>query len=552
MGLILLILALLLPVFWFAGVFGIFFMSARALRLKNKHIPAAAATLLFVFVTPFAINVLTHFRESALLSASATELEVPYESTTLGLVSRMTDVTCTKECQSLLFTGQANRVIVAGLAEEIDPDWSTPQASFVLGDCSDPADLPSGSNVSPINIAKATGLCIHRDANLALSEAAHTILYGEFTRRYTIGPSIHITTARYFVRDTTEQKLVHIQTQIRTHKLKTPLMLSHDWEIHIGNASGKGGIGFWRSEKSYSDEGVHPNKKDMFRNASLDPKRPLLIESRPLPDVLIEALAQSERPKAQDDALFRIARGMVWTPGLTLADRTFVEEFIDSHPRALEISFDERLRFNEYTDLRLRLSGRLPSALYQAVSSEDGPRVKSLLNLLARQPAIYRQAIFEDLMALIVSTANRRSIRQLPSLLADIDGAGPVFIALLEQETGWPAADRASLAHAACQSRLDETVSRRYEAVLRADLASKNKGIADADLAVSISGLARAGVEPEDIAVLVDRHLGPLDTVPLMPTNLRPITAPKTTSLERLNLAWIWQFANGDCHSRAL
>ena len=552
MGVLLIVLVFLIPVAWFAGLFGLFYVTARGLQLRQPGLVALATLLLFVFASPPAINALTRVRVNEQLAVEVTNDDAKIGSTTLGIVRRMSEARCAGDCQSILFNRQADRVILASFDNSTEPDWSTPQASFVLGDCSDPADLTGRGALAPINVAKATGLCIHREADRPLSEAQHTILSGYFTRKHLIGPSIGIVTARYYVRDGREQRLVEHQTQVRAKYLKAPLMLAFDWrQVWVASSSRAEQITFWHRRQTLGNQAAYPEVSDMIRLAGLDPKRPLPIENSSIPEVLLEALAQNDRPQAQDDALYRIALSMVWKPGLTQANRTYVEAFIDTHPQALTDHFREKLEFNGYTDLNTRLNRRIPTELNTAVIEGNAPRAKTLLTMLERQPVHYRAAIFDELMTIFKTAKNRRSLRRLPPILAKVDGAGPAFVALLEQENGWPAVDRSSLAYGACKAGLDEATASRFEAVLRADLAADTEGIADIDVGVVVSGLAHTGVEPVDIAVLLDRYLVPLDTQLLMPANRRPVIGVEEETVLGINLSWIWHFANSGCQRPA-
>ena len=249
---------------------------------------------------------------------------------------------------------------------------------------------------------------------------------------------------------------------------------------------------------------------------------------------------------AQDEALARIAA----QPELLPAGRGFVEEFIDTHPLALQPKFSDQMREHERGDLLRRLSVRLPDEFIDSLEAKDTGKLKNSFALLAKQPAANRAIVFDQLMTAFAEASNRRPLHPLPVVLANVNGAGPVFISMLERRQDWPAADRAALAYAACTANLDPSGWARLEAILRADLQAGAERIADADITVSISGLANAGLGQVEIAELMEQHLGPLDTVPLMPSNVRPVSAAKETSLLRLNLAWIAHLAKGDCENR--
>lgn len=547
MGVLFIILILLIPIAWFAGLFGVFYVVGRRLYLRQPGLAALATLLLIVFVSPPAINALTRARVNELLRAKVTNVDAAIGSRTLGIVRQMSEVKCWEGCQSILLNRQADRVILAKFENSIEPDWSTPQASFVLGDCSDPADLPIRDALAPINVAKATGLCIHREDDRPLSDAQHTFMSGYFTRKHLIGPSMEMTTARYYVRDGREQRLVDHQTELSAKYLKVPMMPLYEFEILIGNSTKENWLGFWHDEQWLSNSDKHPHVNNMLRLARLDPERPLPIETSSIPEVLIEALAQADRPQAQDDALYRIARNMVWTPGLSQANRTFVEAFIDAHPQALNAKFGERLAYNGYSDLSTRLNRRIPAAMTAALRDGDPLRIKEILDLLEQQPTFYHAAIFDDLMAIFEAAANRRSLRRLPPVLAQVDGAGQKFVALLEKDLGWTAEDRTILAYGACIAGLEGITASRFAAVLRADLAADAKGIADVDVAVMISGLAHTGVKPGDIALLIDRYLVALETQPLMPPNVRLMIGLEDDSLLRTNHSWILHYANSGC-----
>ena len=496
------------------------------------------------------LNQLTSARVYRLLAATEADVPPPAGPATLGWVRRSNKVACSSACQTLLFTGQAQRIILAPFENTVEPDWNTPQASFVLGDCSDPADMRGGGALDPINVARGLGVCIQREADRPLSEADHTVFSGYFTRSYLLGPSMSVNTARYYVRDAAVQRLVQQQTSIVSYYLKVPLMLNYDFTGAIGRSATRSLIGFRGGKAFPTNSDVHPNETNILRLAGLDIERQWPMQGVDVSAMLLDALAKRRRPRAQDEALARIAYLLVAQPELLPAGRDFVEEFTDTHPLALQPKFSDQMREHDRGDLLRRMSVRLPDEVIDALEAKDTGKLENSFALLAKQPAVNRAIVFDQLMAVFAEASNRRSLHPLPALLANVNAAGPAYISMLERRPDWPAADRAALAYAACTANLDLSGWARLEAILRADLHADAERIADADITVSISGLANAGLGQVEIAELMEQHLGPLDTVPLMPSNVRPVSAAKETSLLRLNLAWIAHLAKGDCENR--